>query len=135
MNKQICSLTHVQANRQETSWKWVDQQVRRLVVGLAEKILQQQMNNHLQAGWNQRTTARCGNCNGCYNRQLSTPHGQLSIRVKRCRQGDFDATVVFDRYQRRIRDVERILRHSYLQGASTRGLHRWDARGYGRATT
>jgi putative transposase len=33
-----------------------------------------------------------------------------------------DATVVFDRYQRRIVDVERILRHAYLLGTSTRGL-------------
>lgn len=122
MRKQICSLTHVQANRQETFWKWIDQQVRRLVGGLAEKVLQLQMHNHLQAGWNQRTAARCGHRNGYYSRQLSTPHGQLSIRVPRCRQGDFDATVVFDHYQRRIHDVERILRHSYLLGASTRGL-------------
>ena len=122
MNKQICSLTREQVNRQETFWKWIDQEVRRLVVGLAEKVLQLQMQYHLQAGWNERTTARCGYRNGYYNRQLSTQHGQLSIKVPRSRQGDFDTTSVFARYQRRVQDVERILRHAYLLGASTRGL-------------
>jgi transposase-like protein len=28
--------------------------------------------------------------------------------------------LVFERYQRRIADVERVLRHAYLVGASTR---------------
>jgi putative transposase len=122
MKKQICSLTSKDGNRQAFFWKWIDQQVRTMVSGLAEKLLELKMQAHLQADWNQRTTARCGHRNGYYSRQLSTPHGQLSIRVPRCRQGGFDATVVFDRYQRRIRDVERILRHAYLLGASTRGL-------------
>jgi len=122
MKKQICSLTSKDSNRQAFFWKWIDQQVRTMVSGLAEKLLELKMQAHLQADWNQRTAARCGHRNGYYSRQLSTPHGQLSIRVPRCRQGDFDATVVFDRYQRRIRDVERILRHAYLLGASTRGL-------------
>lgn len=122
MKKQICSLTSKDGNRQAFFWKWIDQQVRTMVSGLAEKLLELKMQAHLQADWNQRTVARCGHRNGYYSRQLSTPHGQLSIRVPRCRQGDFDATVVFDRYQRRIRDVERILRHAYLLGASTRGL-------------
>jgi transposase-like protein len=122
MKKQICSLTSQYAIRQENFWKWIDQEVRSLVAGLAEKVLQLQMQTHLRAGWNQRTATRYGYRNGYYRRQLSTPHGQLSIRVPRCRQGGIDTAVVFDRYQRRIRDVERILRHAYLLGASTRGL-------------
>ncbi len=124
MKKQICSSTSQDGNRQEFFWKWIDKQVRTMVASLAEKMLELKMKAHLQADWNQRTATRCGHRNGYYNRRLSTPHGQLSIRVSRCRQGDFDATVVFDRYQRRIRDVERILRHSYLLGTSMRGLTR-----------
>ena len=93
-----------------------------MVGGLAEKLLELQMQAHLRAGWNQRTTTRRGHRNGYYSRQLSTPHGPLCIRVPRCRDGDFGATVVFDRYQRRVPDVERILRHAYLLGVSTRGL-------------
>ncbi|NIQ90275.1 MAG: IS256 family transposase [Deltaproteobacteria bacterium] len=122
MKKQICSLTSKDDNKQEYFWKWIDKQVRKMVSSLAEKMLELKMQDHLQADWNQRTAARCGHRNGYYSRHLSTPHGQLSIRVPRCRQRGFDATAVFDRYQRRIPDVERILRHAYLLGASTRGL-------------
>lgn len=122
MKKTVCSLTSKQAHTQETFWKWIDQQVRQLVVSLTEKILLAHMQAHVQAGWNQRTASRRGYRNGYYSRWLATPHGHLRIRVPRLRQGALDTTAVFDRYQRRIADVERILRHAYLLGASTRGL-------------
>ena len=122
MKKTICSLTSKQPDTQATFWKWIDQQVCRLVVSLTENILLLQMQTHLQADWNQRTAARRGYRNGYYSRWLTTPHGRLRIRVPRLRQGTLDTMLVFDRYQRRIADVERILRHAYLLGASTRGL-------------
>jgi len=122
MKELLCSLTSKQDVRQVTFWKFVEQHVRQLAAGLAEKILELQLQNQLQAGWNQRTATRCGCRNGYYSRWLSTPHGQLRIRVPRPRQGALDTMVVFDRYQRRIVDVERILRHAYLLGTSTRGL-------------
>lgn len=87
MKKQICSLTSQEGNRQAFFLKWIDQEVRRLVVGLAEKLLELQMQTYLQAGWNQRTATRLGHRNGYYSRQLSTPHGPLCIRVPRRRQG------------------------------------------------
>lgn len=122
MKELLRSLTSEQDNRQETFWKFVDQNVRQLAADLAEKILELQLQAQLQAGWNQRTATRCGYRNGYYNRWLSTPHGQLRVRVPRPRKGAVDTKVVFDRYQRRIADVERILRHAYLLGTSTRGL-------------
>ena len=122
MKKTVCSLTFKQAHTQETFWKWIDQQVCQLVVSLTEKALLLQMQAHIQADWNQRTASRRGHRNGYYSRWLATPHGPLLIRVPRLRQGALDTTAVFDRYQRRIADVERILRHAYLLGASTRGL-------------
>lgn len=122
MKKTICSLTSEQAHTQATFWEFVEQHVRQLAAGLAEKVLQLQLQAQLQAGWNQRTARRLGHRNGYYSRQLSTPHGPLRIRVPRPRQGTLDTTVVFERYQRRIADVERILRHAYLLGTSTRGL-------------
>lgn len=122
MKELLRSLTSEQDNRQESFWKFVDQHVRQLAADLAEKILELQLQAQLQAGWNQRTTTRCGYRNGYYSRCLSTPHGQLRIRVPRPRKGAADTKVVFDRYQRRIADVERILRHAYLLGTSTRGL-------------
>jgi len=122
MKELLRSLTSEQDNRQENFWKFVDQNVRQLAADLAEKILELQLQAQLQAAWNQRTATRCGYRNGYYNRWLTTPHGQLRIRVPRPRKGAVDTKVVFDRYQRRIADVERILRHAYLLGTSTRGL-------------
>jgi putative transposase len=122
MKQQECSLTSQQAHRQEVFWQFVQQQVTGLVVQLIHKLLDAAMNDHLKAGWNQRTGRRSGYRNGYYRRGLTTPHGQLAVRIPRCRQGAMDTTALFDRYQRRLADVERILRHAYLLGASTRGL-------------
>jgi putative transposase len=108
-------------DRQETFWTWIDDRVRQLVIDLAEQMLKFQMQVHLTAGWNERTEARRGYRNGHYRRRLSTPHGPLEVKIPRCREGGLDCSVVFDRYQRRIADVDRILRHAYLLGASTRG--------------
>ena len=122
MNKINCSLTSKDNSRQENFWKWIDQKVQQLVACLAEKVLLLQLQAHIQAGWNQRTTDRRGYRNGYYKRNLLTPHGPLSIRVPRTRKGPLDNSLVFDKYARRIADVQRVLRHAYLLGVSTRGL-------------
>ena len=109
------------ADRQETFWTWIDGKVRQLVVGLAEMALGLEMDVHLQAGWNKRSKDRRGYRNGHYRRRLTTPHGSLSVKIPRCRSGGLDCSMLFDRYQRRIADVDRILRHAYLLGVSTRG--------------
>jgi putative transposase len=44
--------------------------------------------------------------------------------VPRCRLGGVDCSLLFDRYQRRIADVDRLLRHVYLVGVSTRDTAR-----------
>ena len=107
--------------RQEAFWSWVDAQVRRMVGSMIEKLLQIQQELHLAAAWNQRTDRRRGYRNGSYRRRLSTPHGPLTVAVPRCRHGGSDCSAIFHRYQRRIADVDRILRHAYLLGAATRG--------------
>ena len=116
------SLTSKSQERQELFWSWIDRAVREMVAKMAEQMLQLQMDAYLQAGWNQRTPDRLGYRNGYYQRALITPHGPVNLRVPRCRDRGFDPGVVFDRYQRRIADVERILRHAYLLGAATRGV-------------
>jgi len=122
MNNVVSSLPCESQQRQALFWSWIDQAVQRLVVELAQKLLDLQMDAYLQAGWNQRTAQRVGYRNGYYRRGLTTAHGPVNLRVPRCRDRRLDSSVVFDRYQRRIADVERILRHAYLLGASTRGL-------------
>lgn len=110
-----------QQERQEAFWSCVDGAVKQLVIGLAERVLQLEQEAHLAAGWNQRTERREGYRNGHYRRRLVSPHGVLEVRIPRCRSGTLDCSLVFDRYQRRMSDVARILRHAYLLGTSTRG--------------
>ncbi|KPK85143.1 MAG: hypothetical protein AMJ81_04125 [Phycisphaerae bacterium SM23_33] len=98
----------------------MDSQVRQGTTQLIEQLLEAEMQAHLAAGWNQRTQSRRGYRNGHYRRWLRTPHGVLQVAVPRCRQGRLDCSAIFDRYQRRIADVERVLRHAYLLGTSTR---------------
>jgi transposase-like protein len=122
MNKQVSSLTNEQANLQEVFWAWISKSVRQMVADLAQKALELIRDSHLNAGWNQRSADRRGYRNGYYLRQLTTSHGVVNLRVPRCRIGGLDTKAVFERYQRRVKDIERILRHAYLLGCATRGL-------------
>jgi putative transposase len=122
MNNKVCSLTTEQGKRQEVFWTWIDNSVRQLVAGFAQKAMELIRDNHLLVGWNKRAVSRRGYRNGYYSRWLTTPHGTLNLKVPRCREGRLDTTAVFERYQRRIADVERILRQAYLLGCPTRGL-------------
>lgn len=93
-----------------------------MVADLAQKALELIRDSHLNAGWNQRSADRRGYRNGYYLRQLTTSHGVVGLKVPRCREGGLDTRAVFERYHRRVKDVERILRHAYLLGCATRGL-------------
>jgi transposase-like protein len=120
MQQAACSLPIELRQRQRIFWAWIDRNVSCLVVNLIEKALEALRDEHLAAAWNQRTDRRRGYRNGYRRRRLMTPHGLLTIAVPRVRRGTFEMTVLFERYRRRIRDVERLLRHAYLVGASTR---------------
>jgi len=120
MNTSV-SVPPTRQERQETFWSWTDGMVKRLVTSLAEQMLELELEAYLGAGWNHRAEGRCDYRNGHYRRWLTTPHGPVRLKVPRCRSGRFDSSPVFDRYQRRISDVERILRHAYLLGCSSRG--------------
>lgn len=109
------------AARQEASWRWIQEQVQKMVTDLIETALAWEQKALLAAGWNQRTPARRGYRNGTYRRRLLTPHGPLTVAIPRCREGGVDCGLLFERYQRRVDDVDRILRHAYLLGPSTRG--------------
>jgi transposase-like protein len=95
---------------------------RRHLSELLERVLQSEQEGVLAAGWNKRKTGRSGWRNGYYRRGLVTPHGPLQVRIPRCRRGGLDCSWVFSRYQRRVADVDRIPRHAYVLGASTRGV-------------
>jgi len=59
--------------------------------------------------------------NGYYGRTLGSLYGPLDLRIPRCRRTALEPWIIFEPYQRRMGDVDRILRRAYLLGASTRG--------------
>jgi len=106
---------------QEAFWTGVYGTVRKLITGLLEEVLRLEQQAQVAAGWNERTSDRRGYRNGYRRRALVTAHGPLQVNIPRCRGSGLDCSMLFDRYQRRIGDVDRILRHAYVLGASTRG--------------
>lgn len=108
-------------SRQETFWSFVHERVEAHVVALLEQVLLSEQQERIAAGWNERKSGRVGWRNGFYRRQLLSPHGPLAVKIPRCRRGGVDCSLIFDRYQRRVADVDRILRHAFLLGSSTRG--------------
>lgn len=122
MKHQLCSLTNSDSNMQEVFWTWIDKSVQQLISGLADKALELIRDSHIKAGWNKRCSARNGYRNGYYHRKLITTHGIVRLKVPRCREGNLDTTAIFSNYQRRVKDVERVIRHAYLLGCATRGL-------------
>jgi transposase-like protein len=107
-------------DRQGFFWGWILNQVQAFVGGLLQEVLRLEQERILQVPWNQRGEGRRGWRNGFYPRRLLTPHGPLQVKIPRCRRGGTDCSMMFDRYQRRVADVDRILLHAYLLGTSTR---------------
>ncbi len=120
-NKDASYVADSRTLRQETFWTWIDQRVCQVVTTMLQQVMEWTLTEQLAAAWNQRTDARRGHRNGHYRRHLTTPYGPLTVKIPRCRSGGLDCSAIFDRYQRRIADVDRILRHAYLLGTSTRG--------------
>jgi len=116
------SVTAEAQARQEAFWGWLNRKVQSLAGHILEQVLLIEQRHLIGAEWNQRQPGRTGWRNGFYRRRLLTPHGHLRVKVPRCRQVALDCGLIFDRYQRRVADVDRILRHAYLLGASTRGV-------------
>ena len=106
--------------QQEVFWTWLDQKVSGIAVDLIEMALVEDQRLTLGAAWHERTAERRGRRNGYYRRGLVTAHGVLSVRVPRTRDAGLDRSFVFDRYQRRQQDVNRVLRRAFLTGLSTR---------------
>jgi putative transposase len=70
-----------------------------------EQVLEEEMTEHLAAGYRERTSSRRGERNGYYTRDLITPAGRIAqLRVPRDREGTF-LTEVFARYKRMTGEV------------------------------
>jgi putative transposase len=96
--------------------------VREGVKAVLEEILQEEMTEHLSAGYRELTPTRKGERNGHYTRNLVTPAGKIEhLEVPRDREGEF-VTEVFERYKRLTGNVEEAILEMYLSGISTRKI-------------
>jgi transposase-like protein len=100
----------------------VQARVREGVKAILEEVLQEEKNEHLEAGYRELTPTRCGERNGHYTRNLLTPAGKIErLEVPRDREGKF-VTVVFERYKRMTGDVEEAALEMYLSDISVRKI-------------
>src|SRR4029450_9159149 len=98
----------------------VEARVRQGVKAVLEEVLEEEMAEHLQAGYRELTPTRRGERNGYYQRNLLTPAGKIErLEVPRDREGEF-VTEVFERYKRMTGDVEEAVLEMYLSGISVR---------------
>jgi putative transposase len=105
-------------------WEDSGARMRALLTGLLEGALEEEMVTLLGASRYRRTEARRGYRNGFYERDLATQIGIVTaIRVPRAR-GLGGERAVFDRYQRRQGEVDRLIRDTFLRGVSTREVGR-----------
>ncbi len=100
----------------------VEARVREGVKAVLEEVLQEEMTEHLEAGYRELTPTRRGERNGHYQRNLVTPAGKIErLEVPRDREGEF-VTEVFERYKRMTGDVEEAVLEMYLSGISVRKI-------------
>jgi putative transposase len=100
----------------------VEARVRQGVKAVLEEVLQEEMTQHLEAGYRELTPTRRGERNGRYTRNLLTPAGRIErLEVPRDREGEF-VTEVFERYKRMTGDVEEAVLEMYLCGISVRKI-------------
>jgi putative transposase len=100
----------------------VEARVREGVKVVLEEVLQEEMAEHLNAGYRELTPTRKGERNGHYTRNLVTPAGKIEhLEVPRAREGEF-VTEVFERYKRLTGNVEEAILEMYLSGVSTRKI-------------
>ncbi len=100
----------------------VEARVRQGVKAVLEEVLEEEMTQHLEAGYRELTPTRRGERNGHYTRNLVTPAGKIErLEVPRDRQGEF-VTEVFERYKRMTGDVEEAILEMYLSGISVRKI-------------
>jgi putative transposase len=100
----------------------VEARVRQGVKAVLEEVLEEEMTQHLQAGYRELTPTRRGERNGYYQRNLLTPAGKIErLEVPRDREGEF-VTELFERYKRMTGDVEEAVLEMYLSGISVRKI-------------
>ena len=100
-----------------------DDPVRKLLQTLLQRIMEEELTQHLNAQPYERSPERCGWRNGHYPRTLKTRVGTLQLLVPRDRNGQF-RTEVFERYSRSEKALLATLQQMVIKGVSTRKVRR-----------
>ena len=109
-------------NLQEIIWKKIGKSVKNFIKTFIENLLEEELNNILGAKRYERNNKRKGYRNGHYARSLLTRYGPIeNIQVPRKEPGGVEFSV-FDRYERRRRDVDAAIGRLFVNGISTRKL-------------
>jgi transposase-like protein len=109
-------------NLQEIIWDKISSGVKRLIKTFIEDLLEEELSAALSANRYERNQKRKGYRNGHYKRELLTKFGLIkNIQVPWMDKTGMEFTV-FDRYERRRRDVDAALGWLFLNGVSTRKL-------------
>ena len=109
-------------NLQEIIWNKISSGVKRFIKTFIENLLEDELITEPGAGRYERNTKRKAYRNGHYERGLLTKFGLIEgIRVPRMDKGGIEFTV-FERYERRRRDVDAAIGQLFLNGRSTRKL-------------
>jgi len=112
-----------QCTQEENFWVDINHYLRRLVKGIIEVSLDEEMIQYMQTQPYQRTKSnRLDYRNGYYCRNLDTTFGPVEqITIPRSRRGLFRPSV-FERYQRRQQSVNDVVCNVFLRGISTRDV-------------
>jgi len=115
-------LLEVIENFQEIIWSKIALSVKGFIKSLIENLLEDQLTEVLGADRYERNKKRKAYRGGHYQRSLLTKYGLIEdIRVPRKEKGGIEFSV-FDRYERRRRDVDAAIGRLFLNGVSTRKL-------------
>ena len=109
-------------NLQEIVWSKIASGVKGFIKTFIEGLLKEELSDKVGAQRYERTERRRGYRNGHYRRDILTRFGRIEgIEVPRMERGGM-AFSVFDRYERRRRDVDSAIGRLFLNGVSTRKL-------------
>jgi len=107
-----------------TVWGDLMPEAQRTLKLLLQNRLHEELTHFLHAPRYARLPGRRGVRNGCYVRALTTTWGTIpDLEIPRARDRGFVSSVL-PRYQRRMQDVDRLIRAVFLAGISTRRVGR-----------
>jgi transposase-like protein len=111
--------------RQAPARERMQDRIRVGMKAMLEEIMEEEMTEHLSAGYREQTPGQRGRCNGSYTRGLITEVGRIDqLKMPPDREGTF-LTEVFERYMPNDRSAkmtgsfEEAVLETYLQGIST----------------